>query len=146
MIWLAFAKQMTANERSSWAAFFCLQMLFAFAVISDLKPMNGLEPLTCWLQISCSANWATSANVIRRGTHLWEDSLLPTHSLSRSDPHANAPCKEGLACGRIPYCLRIRHCEAILMRMLLVRRDSLVGGFLIAYAFAIAKRSSCECS
>ena len=23
--------------------------------------MNGLEPLTCWLQISCSANWATSA-------------------------------------------------------------------------------------
>ena len=25
------------------------------------KPMNGLEPLTCWLQISCSANWATSA-------------------------------------------------------------------------------------
>ena len=27
----------------------------------SLKPMNGLEPLTCWLQISCSANWATSA-------------------------------------------------------------------------------------
>ena len=25
--------------------------------------MNGLEPLTCWLQISCSANWATSAYV-----------------------------------------------------------------------------------
>ena len=25
------------------------------------EPMNGLEPLTCWLQISCSANWATSA-------------------------------------------------------------------------------------
>ena len=25
------------------------------------KPINGLEPLTCWLQISCSANWATSA-------------------------------------------------------------------------------------
>ena len=23
--------------------------------------MNGLEPLTCWLQVSCSANWATSA-------------------------------------------------------------------------------------
>ena len=26
------------------------------------KPMIGLEPITCWLQISCSANWATSAN------------------------------------------------------------------------------------
>ena len=26
-----------------------------------IKPMNGLEPLTCWLQVSCSANWATSA-------------------------------------------------------------------------------------
>ena len=25
------------------------------------KPMIGLEPITCWLQISCSANWATSA-------------------------------------------------------------------------------------
>ena len=23
--------------------------------------LRGLEPLTCWLQISCSANWATSA-------------------------------------------------------------------------------------
>ena len=23
--------------------------------------MIGLEPITCWLQISCSANWATSA-------------------------------------------------------------------------------------
>ena len=27
------------------------------------KPMIGLEPITCWLQISCSANWATSAGV-----------------------------------------------------------------------------------
>ena len=26
--------------------------------------MNGLEPLTCWLQISCSANWATSAHSV----------------------------------------------------------------------------------
>ena len=26
------------------------------------KPMIGLEPITCWLQISCSANWATSAS------------------------------------------------------------------------------------
>ena len=28
------------------------------------KPMIGLEPITCWLQISCSANWATSAKFI----------------------------------------------------------------------------------
>ena len=28
------------------------------------KPMIGLEPITCWLQISCSANWATSAKVL----------------------------------------------------------------------------------
>ena len=27
-----------------------------------IKPMIGLEPITCWLQISCSANWATSAH------------------------------------------------------------------------------------
>ena len=27
----------------------------------NTKPMIGLEPITCWLQISCSANWATSA-------------------------------------------------------------------------------------
>ena len=27
-----------------------------------IKPMIGLEPITCWLQISCSANWATSAS------------------------------------------------------------------------------------
>ena len=25
------------------------------------KPMIGRDPITCWLQISCSANWATSA-------------------------------------------------------------------------------------
>ena len=27
----------------------------------SIKPINRLEPITCWLQISCSANWATSA-------------------------------------------------------------------------------------
>ena len=31
-----------------------------------LKPMIGLEPITCWLQISCSANWATSARECAR--------------------------------------------------------------------------------
>ena len=31
------------------------------SLIVKTKPMIGLEPITCWLQISCSANWATSA-------------------------------------------------------------------------------------
>ena len=41
------------------------------------KPMIGLEPITCWLQISCSANWATSAYLIislgwdQQGSNLW---------------------------------------------------------------------------
>ena len=33
-------------------------------LISQVKPMIGLEPITCWLQISCSANWATSADCL----------------------------------------------------------------------------------
>ena len=28
------------------------------------KPLTGLEPVTCWLQISCSANWATTAHIL----------------------------------------------------------------------------------
>ena len=34
--------------------------------LSEAKPMIGLEPITCWLQISCSANWATSAHWMKR--------------------------------------------------------------------------------
>ena len=34
----------------------------------SIKPINGLEPLTCWLQISCSANWAISA-YLENGTN-----------------------------------------------------------------------------
>ena len=34
-----------------------------FYVSWETKPMIGLEPITCWLQISCSANWATSASM-----------------------------------------------------------------------------------
>ena len=30
-------------------------------VAQAVEPVIGLEPTTCWLQISCSANWATSA-------------------------------------------------------------------------------------
>ena len=38
-------------------------ILFLY-LISQVKPMIGLEPITCWLQISCSANWATSADCL----------------------------------------------------------------------------------
>ena len=34
---------------------------FTLQLLESWKPMIGLEPITCWLQISCSANWATSA-------------------------------------------------------------------------------------
>ena len=40
-------------------------------IIADIKPMIGLEPITCWLQISCSANWATSAKWDLQGANLW---------------------------------------------------------------------------
>ena len=47
------------------------------------KPMIGLEPITCWLQISCSANWATSAN--ENGTYRARtyDPLLVRQMLSQ---------------------------------------------------------------
>ena len=39
----------------------CSTPRYYLIVSFRLKPMIGLEPITCWLQISCSANWATSA-------------------------------------------------------------------------------------
>ena len=47
------------------------------------KPMIGLEPITCWLQISCSANWATSAK--NNGTYRARtcDPLLVRQMLSQ---------------------------------------------------------------
>ena len=41
------------------------------------KPMIGLEPITCWLQISCSANWATSAYLIEMTPTRFELVLPP---------------------------------------------------------------------
>ena len=32
-----------------------------FALSSKMELVDGLEPPTCWLQISCSTNWATPA-------------------------------------------------------------------------------------
>ena len=46
--------------------------------------MIGLEPITCWLQISCSANWATSAFILLTPTGFepmfspWEGDVLTT--------------------------------------------------------------------
>ena len=68
------------------------------------KPLTGLEPVTCWLQISCSANWATTANILfsnKNGTNRARtcDPLLVRQMLSqlsydpitkqRSDPDGN---------------------------------------------------------
>ena len=39
--------------------------------------MIGLEPITCWLQISCSANWATSAYAITEMTPTGIEPVLP---------------------------------------------------------------------
>ena len=35
--------------------------LSVYGVAQAVEPVIGLEPTTCWLQISCSANWATPA-------------------------------------------------------------------------------------
>ena len=48
------------------------------------KPIGGLEPSTCWLQISCSANWAISAYFLN-GTYRARtcDPLLVRQMLSQ---------------------------------------------------------------
>ena len=54
-------------------------ILFLY-LISQVKPMIGLEPITCWLQISCSANWATSAyitNILYSVTPTGIEPVLP---------------------------------------------------------------------
>ena len=49
-----------------------------------VEPVIGLEPTTCWLQISCSANWATPACVWCLGAELnhrqadFQSAALPT--------------------------------------------------------------------
>ena len=62
------------------------------------KPMIGLEPITCWLQISCSANWATSAYLSlnkKNGTNRARtcDPLLVRQVLSQLsyDPRITTP-------------------------------------------------------
>ena len=58
----------------------CPYYEFVFVV----EPVIGLEPTTCWLQISCSANWATPACVWCLGAELnhrqadFQSAALPT--------------------------------------------------------------------
>ena len=59
-----------------------------YTIWNCIKPMIGLEPITCWLQISCSANWATSAwckSFYRNGTYRARtcDPLLVRQMLSQ---------------------------------------------------------------
>ena len=39
------------------------------SVVFFLEPIDGLEPPTYWLQISCSANWAISAYISYRDSY-----------------------------------------------------------------------------
>ena len=67
---------------------------FTLQLLESWKPMIGLEPITCWLQISCSANWATSAYiiswfVISCSAYNW----LVSRQLSRNEPHRHKKWK-----------------------------------------------------
>ena len=57
--------EVDSNHRSKLQQIYSLSPLATRESIHmelySIKPMIGLEPITCWLQISCSANWATSA-------------------------------------------------------------------------------------
>ena len=46
-----------------------------------MELMMGLEPATCWLQISCSANWATSAS-----------NMVPQNGIEPSTQGFSVPC------------------------------------------------------
>ena len=63
--------EMDSNHRSKLQQIYSLSPLATResahntkSIWNCIKPMIGLEPITCWLQISCSANWATSANIM----------------------------------------------------------------------------------
>ena len=56
--------EVDSNHRSNLQQIYSLSPLATREPIH--KPMIGLEPITCWLQISCSANWATSAYYLNK--------------------------------------------------------------------------------
>ena len=59
--------EVDSNHRSNLQQIYSLSPLAtreSAHKIFILEPMIGLEPITCWLQVSCSANWATSAYLL----------------------------------------------------------------------------------
>lgn len=55
-------EEMDSNHRSLRQQIYSLLPL-ATREPSQLELVIGIEPTTCWLQISCSANWATPAYI-----------------------------------------------------------------------------------
>ena len=53
-------REVDSNHRSRWQQIYSLLPL-ATRESLRMELVIGLEPTTCWLQISCSANWATPA-------------------------------------------------------------------------------------
>ena len=67
--------EVDSNHRSNLQQIYSLSPLATRESIQNnylIKPMIGLEPITCWLQISCSANWATSALAGHFQLHFFE--------------------------------------------------------------------------
>ena len=61
-----------SNHRSHWRQIYSLFHLATLEPshikLKNLELVTGIEPATCWLQISCSASWATPAfNLVPRG-------------------------------------------------------------------------------
>ena len=57
---------MDSNHRSRWRQIYSLFPLAAREPVRILELAIGIEPTTCWLQVSCSANWATPANLVKK--------------------------------------------------------------------------------
>lgn len=53
--------------------------------VVEQMPINGFEPLTLWLQIRCSANWAKSAmcswEIVRTRTHSPQSHPQPDYTI-----------------------------------------------------------------
>ncbi len=48
-----------------------------------MEPATGFEPVTCWLQISCSTNWATPALYFSSGLVIVLDKQQETQLVER---------------------------------------------------------------
>ncbi len=55
----------------------------------EVEPAKGLEPATCWLQISCSANWATPARCPTAGRKMATKKGLEPSTSSVTGWHSN---------------------------------------------------------